>query len=185
MLIISLPRTCIGKGVLSTFFVNVDGDRARSVCSNMGQSLNENFVSSIRCQSLPGLDEKTQRLINWNVETLVGLMKEIEARRSPKRQKLKSSLKSSMKMKRRCTSLIDLDIRDTPLEELKEIIALPEFDHEAVQVDASLVEIPEAVVTELHHLVSVISTMYNDNPFHSFGKLTHSFRKLLTKQRKY
>ena len=161
MLLVFIPPRVLssGKGVLSTYYVNVDGKKSRSISFSATTNGNETLVaSSTNCKHLPGLDAKTQRLIDWNVETLLNLMKEIGARRSPK-----SSLK---KVTHRDTNSINLNIQETPLEEVKEIIALPEFDARVAVVDPSLVEIPPIVVEELHHLVSIISTLYNDNPFH-------------------
>lgn len=53
-----------------------------------------------------------------------------------------------------------------PLEEVREIIELPEFDATAAKnkVDPESVEIPKNVVQELHGLVSGIASMYRNNP---------------------
>ena len=57
----------------------------------------------------------------------------------------------------------------TPISEVLEIIALPKFDAKAAknQEDPDKVEIPPVVIAQLHHYVSMIATMYNQNPFHN------------------
>ena len=57
----------------------------------------------------------------------------------------------------------------TPLEEVREIISLPEFSAKVAQnqKEPEQVKIPKDVIVELHDLVSHIAAMYNDNPFHN------------------
>ena len=64
-----------------------------------------------------------------------------------------------------------LEITTTPLEEVKEIIHLPEFDRKASKrnrIEPDSVEIPAKVVEQLHLLVSEIATRYRRNAFHNF-----------------
>ena len=145
--------------------MNVTGLRAGSVRSAVSGSSgalgNELPAKKAYKKSLPGLDESMYRLIDWNVETLLRLLKQVVAFRestsSPRRARV--SYKDSS----------DLECRETPLEEVREIIALPEFDGKAAmkQKDLEKVEIPEDVVQQLHLLVSKIAAMYNANPFHN------------------
>ena len=143
---------------METFWVTVDGRRAGSVRSAASSSnlSPEVFVKSAYGKSLPGLDAKTYRLIDWNVESLLGIMKEVVAFR-----RVTSS-----------SSPQDLQVRtklgQTPLEEVREIICLPEFDGGAgKRLHPENVEIPKEVVEQLHLLVSKIASMYNKNPFHN------------------
>lgn len=148
-----------GKGILETYWINVSGERAGSVVSTTSWS-GPKGKDITYGKAMEGLDERTRRLVNWNVETLLSLMKEIVARRTAHPTKAaKSQPRSSV-----------LKLAATPLEEVREIIALPEFDFaaSAVQQDPENVNIPQEVVTQLHHLVSRIASMYNDNPFHKY-----------------
>lgn len=63
----------------------------------------------------------------------------------------------------------------TPLEEVQEIIVLPDFDAKAAkkQQDPEIVEIPQDIIKQAHLLVSKIASMYNDNPFHNFEHASH------------
>lgn len=102
---------------------------------------------------------RMNRLINWNCEMLLDLMQQIVARRSTRR-----ASQSSQATKRAFPQVGNTN----PLDEVKEIISLPDFDAAAAasQQDPASVEIPKEVVMQLHLIVSEICRMYNDNPFH-------------------
>ena len=156
-----------GKGQMETYWLNVLGGRAGSVRSCISEDL-QGFSKSkgaVYGRPYPGLNEKTHRLVDWNVEMLLRLMKEVVALRSSVAKKPSSS---------RHSQKTSLKLGATPLEEVREIIALPEFDFESKAVqkqDPENVQIPKDVVSQLHLLVSKIASMYNNNAFHNFGKL--------------
>jgi len=112
----------------------------------------------------PDADRKIRRLISWNVECLLRLLKEVVARRNTGSQSSSHfppfSQPSEQKLKK----------GDTFLDEIKEIIALPRFDDNLIRdpQDINDVVIPEEAVQELTDYVTVIASMYRDNPFHSF-----------------
>ena len=112
---------------------------------------------------MDAIDDQTCRLIQWNVETLLSLIKEVAARR-PARTRRKSKKIQLLDD----ASSATFEVVGNPLEEVREIIALPDFDQKTscIQQDPENIEIPEVVVTQLHHLVTCIASMYNDNPFH-------------------
>lgn len=153
-----------GNGILETYWIAVSGERAASVNSVMSHT-----KSSLKSSGAPhgkgmeGLDETTRRLVNWNVETLLSLMKEMVARRSAHSTRSSKNAKSQQRKP-------SLKLAGTPLEEVREIIALPDFDiiSSGKQQDPENVVIPQEVVTQLHHLVSCIASMYNANPFHKY-----------------
>ena len=145
-----------GKGSLETFWVSVHGEQVPSRVSTDGDCVTNDKYGP----SNPLLDERTNRLIDWNVEMLLGLLKQIVARRNASESPEKTS----------STDKADGALLGaTPLEEVREIIALPEFDKKAAskQPRPEEVFIPEIVQHQLHNLVSCIASMYNDNPFHS------------------
>ena len=121
---------------------------------------------------LPGLDEKTHRLIDWNVEMLLIIMRQIVAHRGNKKRVYND--------KKPGFSGVDVDETSTektmPLNEVREIIHLPEFDTETYKtwMDPDEVKIDQKVTEQLHHLVSTIASLYNPNPFHNFQ---HASRK--------
>jgi hypothetical protein len=106
------------------------------------------------------IDEKTTRLIGWNVETLSSLLKKIVARQivlgygkldSPKREIVDESA-------------IDFK-NETFLDEVAEIITLSSKVCDLQNIDN--VPIPEKVIRQLKDYVESIAKMYNSNPFHN------------------
>ena len=162
-----------GKGLHQTYFVNVAGDRAGSVASRA--SLADAAVSRVSttnlvCNRVEGLDDRNNRLINWNVEMLLQLLKQIVASRSGGR-------KAKTTASRRISVLHPE--RTNPLEEVREIITLPEFDSLCGDGDPEKVQIPKQIIQQLHLLVSEIAQMYNDNPFHNFVSDNIDFATIL------
>ncbi|CAB9516338.1 Receptor-type guanylate cyclase gcy [Seminavis robusta] len=159
-----------GKGSLETFWVIVEGERAATIASAV--SSNEMVTTSKFAPSVPFLDERTNRLIDWNVEMLLHLLKPIVARRTPANAPKKGSSKKGASSSCETTGV---KLGATPLEEVREIITLPEFDEKAEQEQQQPeeVEIPQEVEQQLHHLVSKIASMYNNNPFHNFDHASH------------
>lgn len=159
---VDTPSELKGKGLFQTFFVNPHGDRAVTVMSSFDITVNESVELLRQNESdyyddVPGLDERTNRLINWNVEMLLQLMKQVTASRCKRRASPTESHTG------------ELELRKQPLDEVREIIVLPEFDNSCVRSNAGDVRLPREVVQQLHLLVSKIALMYNDNPFHNFG----------------
>ena len=124
--------------------------------------------------------QQTSRLINWNVEQLVRLLKEIVARRSNVQPQSMSA-----------TDIVNVfgdtgTVKMFPINEVEEIITLPEFDtttnHQ--NVDVADVVIPPVVVEQLTRYVSWVASMYQSNPFHNFDHASHvvmSVMKLMSR----
>lgn len=158
-----------GKGILEAYWVNVDGGgRQGSVCSH--SSFEEPESAFCYGRHLPGQDDKTKRLIDWNVEMLLQILKQVVASRNAA-----GTGKGSRREMRPSQhySVFDLGT-GVPLDEVKEVIALPEFNGRSVPVDPTTVKIPIRVTEELHLMVSRIAALYNDNAFHNFD---HASRK--------
>ena len=159
------------QGRLQAYWVAVPRERTESVNS---VASDDNLVASaVYGPKLPGLPEKAYRLIDWNVEMLLRIMKQMAALRAAKKNvsfasSATKATKMSLSSGKLLPSMFDLDLGKTPLEEVREIISLPEFDEKAArqQKDPDEVEIPQDVVEQLHLLVSKIACMYNNNPFH-------------------
>ena len=154
-----------GKGTMETFFVNVSGGRAGSVVSKGSSTLpgienTHKYGPPMAC-----LGERTQRLVDWNVEMLLQLMKQVVASRPARSDKKRGSITHEAH---------ELRITGNPLDEVREIISLPAFDNGVVAQDVDSVKIPREVIAQLHLLVSEIACRYNDNPFHNFDVSWHS-----------
>ncbi|CAB9524809.1 Receptor-type guanylate cyclase gcy [Seminavis robusta] len=153
-----------GKGVLETYWLSLHRERTES-CTSV-DSFSDLIASTSYGARLPGLDEKTYRLIDWNVETLLRLVREMVAFRGT----------NAASLRRRSTTagLFEIKTSDTPLTEVREIIQLPEFKlRSKTNQNPDKVELPAVVVEQLHHLVSTIASKYHDNPFHNFQHASH------------
>ncbi|CAB9505205.1 Receptor-type guanylate cyclase gcy [Seminavis robusta] len=123
------------------------------------------------------LSVKKQRLVKWNVEILIKILRLIMARRA--------SLESPKEISKRASKKIT-KLNGTVLDEVADVLALPQFDAKTYQnhVDPNTIEIPDTVVEQLTDMVSRIASLYQDNPFHSFEHASHvtmSVVKLLSR----
>ena len=106
-----------------------------------------------------GIDPgKTERLIDWNVEVLVRLLKQVVARRQ-KQGRETAGLSGT-------EELMILSTRgETVLDEVKEIITLPQFDSfTSTNEEIEAIEISAKVSEQLHDYVWNIAFMYRNNP---------------------
>jgi hypothetical protein len=79
-----------------------------------------------------------------------------------------------------------LPIGATVLDEVKDIVELPEFDADAVrnQEDPESIELDNVVLSQLREYVVTVATMYRENLFHNFEHASHvtmSVVKLLSR----
>jgi len=156
-----------GKGQLETFWLSTKIRKETETTSSSGDhSTTGRNDEDMELSQVAVKNQRNTRLIEWNVETLLSLLKQIVARRNVQSKQGKMS------------SLVEenLDGKSTSyLEEVKEIITLPEFDDdmERLQEDAYKIVLPEAVVSQLHDFVTCIANVYRDNPFHNFEHASH------------
>ena len=100
-----------------------------------------------------GWDDRKERLIDWNVEKLVEILKQIIARRD-------STSESSNESRTRISGELAVPVA-TPLEEVKEIIQLPEFNIANVRSmgNPDDVQIPQEVITQIRDFVTCVANM--------------------------
>jgi hypothetical protein len=168
-----------GLGELETFWLVLGRERsegtsmasdALSVQSD-GKSYHEaeSTVSSLS-------SKRMTRLIDWNVDVLLRLLKLIAAARSGPQSKPHAKRVAQTNSKTGATVL----------DEVREIIALPKFDAEtaAKRENVESIKIDEKVFAQLSTYVASIAAMYRDNPFHNFEHASHvtlSVLKLLNR----
>jgi hypothetical protein len=125
--------------------------------------------------------EKTQRMIDWNVEVMLRLLKQIVAKRMAKQ--LTGSLQPLDEKK----FLLDQkEAGKTVIDEVREIVNLPGYRSRSMidEDDVESVVIPEHVVKQLRDYTTNIAALYNANPFHNFEHASHvtmSVTKLLSR----
>lgn len=139
-----------GKGSMKTFWIEP---------KLMGSMAMSSSDTSERMYSQ--LDERTARLIDWNTDILARLIRHICAKRL---------VTKASRVARSGTGTIPSAKKDTILEEVCEIIDLPDFNatYYLEHQDPDLVELDEEVSTQLHDFVVSIAALYNCNPFHCF-----------------
>jgi hypothetical protein len=128
-----------GKGILQTFFVQIQTG------SRTSEALSEVSVDDPTTR----YSDKVDRLVSWNVEVLSGLLRSIVARREAMNKRHREVHATVVK-------------GDMVLDEVVEIITLPEYNPNAVkkQVDPCTVQLDSEVVEQLTSLVRRIGSMY-------------------------
>ena len=167
-----------GKGSLQTYYVKKQISKQRRSGSNHESESDEQssapeFSESDFEGSSGFTADKNKRLIDWNTETLLQLLRQVAARRS---DKVVPDSPCHLDM-------IGKNQSTLPLEEVKEIIRLPEYDAEAVKFHSSF-ELGEAAKHQVRDYVSCIAGMYRNNAFHNFEHASHvtmSVNKLLSR----
>jgi len=127
--------------------------------------------------SVPALDDKIQRLVDYTSDILLQILKKIVVKRGAKAM-------PSPAMERQIAELEEtIGKEGICLDEVEEIIELPSFDEAAYQ--AKDVEVSQEVVAQLVSFVKMVASMYHYfNPFHNFEHASHvtqSTSKLLSR----
>ena len=164
-----------GKGELQTYWLTVKQQSCASRASSDDASTsvveNENDTAwveeGLRSPAMASVDEKTARLVGWNCDVITRLLKQIAARRQAKEAQEVD------------LSKVQNDIKtdgSTVLDEVVEIIRLPEFDAVAAKSQAenlNSVELDKNAEAQLFDYLIAIASMYRDNPFHNFEHASH------------
>ncbi|CAB9512393.1 cyclase soluble subunit alpha-3 [Seminavis robusta] len=138
----------------------------------------------IEGQKPVALDEKTERLVKWISKSLELLLQQVVANRNanakdPDKQTLQEASHEE-------DNEVVYKEGQTVIDEVQEIIALPQAQAKVLLggKHAAKIELSKEVVQQLHDYVSIIASMYNKNPFHSFEHATHvcqSCNKLMSR----
>ena len=180
-----------GKGEMQTFWLvtneelesNETGDTTKSaplpIVKAMQPRLGSTAVNILDPEST--LPPRIKRLVDWNVDVLKRLLKQIVAKRN-------ASSNEQFELNSHTMMMLEVDIgSDTyVLDEVKEIITLPQFDakNHKLQENPNKIELPKVVEDQLRLYVSSIAAMHRDNPFHNFEHASHvmmSVSKLLSR----
>ena len=177
----SIPRSSIvtakGKGALVTFWLEIKSQSSASdgASSRSGSSLsNDNDARELR-QVHPSLKTKekekrasgrfndtAQRLVDWNADVLGRLLKQIIARRAVSTPPLCPAPSTQFYANKSILQKED----ETVINEVAEIIELPEFDASDLRdrVDPDTIELDPVVHKQLNEFVSDIAGSYRNNP---------------------
>lgn len=100
-----------------------------------------------------------QRLIDWNADVLLKLLKRVVAKREAVG-------------KAGWDEDPELEFKDTVVEEVVEVIELPEFDKEAHKHPKSI-DVPPQVAQQLKEFVTAIASAYHNNQYHCLQHASH------------
>ncbi|KAL7573558.1 hypothetical protein ACA910_008696 [Epithemia clementina (nom. ined.)] len=201
--------TAKGKGPMQTFWLDVPHDGIRNInapssttTSSGHQEGDEEGASrpAVRQQPLPAVDNKindakdedstnkVNRLIDWQVDMFAGLLVQVVARRKANIRLSTSPSAATRNISR--SSLSTLEWKPVPgkicLDEVKEIIELPEFDARAArqQEKVTSIGLGENITQQLRAYISTVAGLYRSNHFHNFAHACHvtmSVKKLLSR----
>jgi hypothetical protein len=118
-----------------------------------------------------GLEEKNQRLLGWNTDVLGKLICQIMARRNL--SKLLSFRGVNIKLAE--TSAVHHGVGQTVIDEVNEIIELPECDVSNFRrpQDLDSILLPPEVASQLRDYVATIANKYDNNLFRNFEHASH------------
>jgi len=158
---------------------NVDKEEKNDLGDDQEYAPKSSFMEEIKAikENRASKERRIHRLVQWNSEMLIQLLKQVVARRQAMEKRMTSrAAHSAMACKIGNGGIV--------VEEVAEIIKLPEFDANAVSQSAKSVQLSEEVVQQVQAYVGVIASMYRDNPFHNFAHASHvtmSVSKLLSR----
>lgn len=101
---------------------------------------------------------KMQNLIRWNVEVLAKTLKQVIGSR------IVGNESDSMELSKAEEPQLEIDC--TPLEEVVEVVVLPEQAQKKIDVDA--IVLSSTITEELTDFVTNVAALYRLNPFHNF-----------------
>ena len=145
-----------GKEIVEAFDAKYNGGKegASAAKISIAKAMVAEFHPPSETEALP---RHVQRLVDWNIEALQRLLKQIVAKRVAAG---KSSSGGNLVYKSEDGKIV--------IDEVAEIIAFPEFDAatSADKLDAKSVTLGEDVTSQLREYVTTVSTKFRDNPFH-------------------
>ncbi|CAB9506494.1 Receptor-type guanylate cyclase gcy [Seminavis robusta] len=177
-----------GKGVMQTYWLRIFAESS-SGASSMGTAMSEfggdDAVAGLVGNLAPSMDPSKQqeveeaklnRLVNWNVDILSKVLKQIMARRKANPPKLPAKPEKT-----------NVNNKKGPmLDEVVDVVNLPQFDSKNYRnyVDPATVQLSTEVQDQLALFVRKVARLYRNNDFHSFEHASHvtmSVTKLLSR----
>jgi hypothetical protein len=130
-----------------------------SFCSDLSAGSGDLWEDDEENALMPTMSLKGQRLVDWQVESLAGLLKKIIAYRNQGKKKRQEKVSFHFAK------------GETVLDEVQEIIELPEFDPKksTITSDAlAAVQLSTSGSSQLRAFVQEVAGLYHNNPFHNF-----------------
>ena len=168
-----------GKGELQTYWLKVaDGSVASSSNVRSSQGSVEDRPRAPKVErpkrspkvttSNVAVASKAERLVQWNVELLSRHLKEILVQRDSTPKKVVPNKPAGR--------VVRDHYGDNILGEVKDVLELPKLDPSSSvdmqHVDHNAIQLSTEVQQQLTDYVRKIASLYHDNPFHNWGKLS-------------
>ena len=161
-----------GKGDLQTYWLKHKGERAelQSHASEMSSVSDGAEILDVvhfapdageNDPSAPSRQERCKRMIDWNADILAKLLQRVLATRAA--VGTHKSPDSKLKAIESETAKIGNCMQD-----VVEVIELPKFDEAVYDFDPDSIFVSDKVAKQLRNYVSLIASMYKNNPFHNF-----------------
>lgn len=153
-----------GKGEMQTYWLNVIGHSERSSSRHDGSetdglgSCSPSLLDQLELEADHAkVNEKMERLVDWNTDLLLKLLKQAIARR----QFLGSEASTPSEIRAaEQVSISQSRKGDTVLDHVKESISLPQRRFDPQMFDIDSIELSEDVVVQLRDFVYTIAAMY-------------------------
>ena len=160
------PVFAKGKGEMSTYWLVVENEKGgadeTTTCSSI-VDFDENIMEAEVAKTLdelPGLSGKMLRLVDWNTDILLRLLKRVVARRK------RGMFCAGPDQWSRVASQ-----GKTVLSEVQEIISLPGYEKR--NKNTNEVFLDDEIQRQLRNYVATIASHYPPNPFHNFEHASH------------
>ena len=124
--------------------------------------INEKFEKDGKHQHKKEMQMK--RFVDWNVDVLLRLLKQIVAKRDAGVIVNKTHKEQSWNNNGTDREFYSKKKGNTVLDEVQEIITLPTHDPSVVPEDPESIHLPEMVVHQLVQYINCIASMYKENP---------------------
>lgn len=147
-----------------------------SAASGMSESTLFSGRRRIALDQMSVIDDRKQRLIDWNVDVLSNFLKKIMAMRVEEKSNNAPALEND-------DILSHSSSNNTVLDEVREIIVLPQKE-KVYQTDPQTLTLDASIISQLQDYVGLIASMYRENSFHNFEHASHvtqSVTKLLSR----
>ena len=147
-----------GKGEMQTYWVNIGTtiDISAFQDGSLDGSLSETDGP------FAALSPKTTRLVLWNVEILLDLLRQIQVLRGENAPPLQETVirsKESTKI---------------AYDEVEDVINFPPYRGQQAEIETEDVELVPEVEQQLEDFLSTIASMYIENHFHDFAHASHA-----------
>lgn len=143
-----------GKGDIQTYWLDVNGHEPNL---NIGKQRTSSSRDLALISSSHGNDDtdRFNRLVDWNCTILSGLLLKVLVNRKS-RKPAETRAATSTKV-----------LSSKPLDEVCEIISLPEFGSTDDSGDSNIItSLPEIVSKSLHDYILRVACLYRNNAFH-------------------